>query len=153
MLIKVDLADSTPVYVQIMSQTKYAIATGLRRAGERVPSVRELAVETRVNPNTVARAYRELEREGILEMRRGLGLFVTADAPKICRRDRKAIVAGKVGQALREAVQAQLSEQEIRDLVESELGRALKVREPSAKASPQARASAGAAPTAPVKTS
>ena len=126
MFIQVDPSDNTPVYEQITTQVKYAIATGAQRPGEPLPSVRQLAVEILVNPNTVARAYRELQREGIVCIRRGLGLFVSEEAPRICRRDRKDIVSTKIAQALREAVQAELGPEEIEKIVHRELDQALK---------------------------
>ena len=125
MFVRIDAADNTPVYEQIMSQVKYAIATGVQRPGEALPSVRQLAVDILVNPNTVARSYRELEREGIVERRRGIGLFVTEDAPRMCRRERRTLITGKMGQVLREAAQAELSREEIERIFESELSRAI----------------------------
>ena len=129
MFIQVDPSDNVPVYEQIMAQVKYAIATGTQRPGEAVPSVRQLAVDILVNPNTVARAYRELQREGIVCIRRGLGLFVSEEAPKICRRDRRAIVSARIAQALSEAVQAELTRDEIEKIVERELSQALRAKE------------------------
>ena len=125
MFVRIDPTDNTPVYEQIMAQVKYAVATGAQRPGEAIPSVRQLAVDILVNPNTVARAYRGLEREGVVERRRGVGLFVTKEAPKVCRRERKAIVSGKIAQALREAAQAELGRGEIERILRTELDKAL----------------------------
>lgn len=67
-----------PLYAQLMRAIQFAIATGRLRIGEQLPTVRQLAVELRVNANTVAKVYAELEREGVLETRRGVGTFVGA---------------------------------------------------------------------------
>jgi len=131
MFVRVDTSDNTPVYEQIKSQVKYAIATGAQPPGEAIPSVRQLAVDILVNPNTVARAYRELEQEGIVERRRGVGLFVAPDAPKACRKQRQSIVSAKIAQALREAVQAELSREQIERIIHTELDKALSDDEPA----------------------
>ena len=67
-----------PLYAQLTRAIRFAITTGRLRVGERLPTVRQLAVELRVNANTVAKVYAELERSGILETRRGVGTFVSA---------------------------------------------------------------------------
>jgi len=125
MFIKVDINDNTPVYEQIVAQLKYAIATGTQQPGEALPSVRQLAAEILVNPNTVARAYRELDAQGIVEARSGVGLFVTQEAPAICQRERKAMVSAKIAQALREALQAGLTSEQTEQTFRAELNRAV----------------------------
>ncbi len=72
----VDPSGGTPIYRQIMDQVRSAVAAGTLATGDRLPSVRELAVELAVNPNTIAKAYQELERAGIIETPRGKGTFV-----------------------------------------------------------------------------
>lgn len=72
-----------PIYMQIMDFIKQAIVTGKLKGGEKVPSVRILSEKLKVNPNTIQRAYQELEREGITFTQRGMGTFVTEDAKKI----------------------------------------------------------------------
>ncbi|OWK46732.1 GntR family transcriptional regulator [Fimbriiglobus ruber] len=115
------LADSTiPIYEQIVSQVVFAIAAGDVSSGELVPSVRDLSQQLLVNPNTVARAFQELERAGILESRRGLGMAVTAEAPKLCAGRRKEIVRGHVRDALRAAAAAGLSAPDVHELVDDE---------------------------------
>ncbi len=126
MFIQINPSAPTPVYEQIVSQVKYAVASGELRPGDALPSVRQLAVDLLVNPNTVARAYRELVRDGVVDSRRGLGLFISPRAARACRRDRDAIVTGRIAQALEEAVRAQLSREEIEDIVRTELDRAFK---------------------------
>jgi GntR family transcriptional regulator len=77
-LVAVDTKDPTPIYAQLDRGLRAAIATGRLRVGDQLPTVRQLAVELRVNANTVARVYAELERAGVLETRRGVGSFVAA---------------------------------------------------------------------------
>src|SRR5439155_18755960 len=89
-----------------------------------IPSVRELAQRLLVHPNTVARAFQELERHGVLAARRGRGMEVTPAAPALCRARRQDIVRGRIREALREAVSSALDPAEVRKLVEEELHRA-----------------------------
>jgi GntR family transcriptional regulator len=77
-IVAVDPADPTPIYAQLERGLRAAIATGRLRQGDQLPTVRQLAVDLRVNANTVARVYGELERAGVLETRRGVGSFVSA---------------------------------------------------------------------------
>jgi len=77
-LVAVDTKDPTPIYAQLDRGLRAAIATGRLRVGDQLPTVRQMAVELKVNANTVARVYAELERSGILETRRGVGSFVAA---------------------------------------------------------------------------
>jgi GntR family transcriptional regulator len=91
--------------------------------GTLIPSVRELAQRLLVNPNTVARAYQELERRGVVVARRGKGMEVTAEAGRLCRAERQALVKGRVRAALHEAVAAGLEPDEVQRIVEAELKR------------------------------
>jgi GntR family transcriptional regulator len=77
-LVTVDPRDRTPIYAQLDRGLRAAIATGRLSTGEQLPTVRQLAVELRINANTVARVYAELERAGVIETRRGIGSFVSA---------------------------------------------------------------------------
>jgi GntR family transcriptional regulator len=76
MLVTLDAADATPIYAQVDRSLRAAIAAGRLKPGDQLPTVRELAVELRVNANTIARVYSELERAGVFETRRGVGTFV-----------------------------------------------------------------------------
>jgi len=78
MQLSIDLRDRTPICVQLERGLRAAIAAGRLRTGDQLPTVRQLAVDLRVNANTVARVYSELERAGVLETRRGVGSFVSA---------------------------------------------------------------------------
>ena len=77
-IVSIDARDRTPIYAQLDRGLRAAIAAGRLHAGDQLPTVRQLAVDLRVNANTVARVYAELERDGVLETRRGVGSFVTA---------------------------------------------------------------------------
>ena len=79
MLFRPNPATGVPIYLQLMEQVKHAIETGALRPGEQLPGIRPLAEELVINPNTVARAYRELEHEGVIELRHGAGAFVSAN--------------------------------------------------------------------------
>ncbi len=79
MLVSLDPADATPIYAQVERGLRAAIAAGRLHPGDQLPTVRELAVELRVNANTIARVYGELERAGVVETRRGVGTFVKAN--------------------------------------------------------------------------
>ena len=81
MRVTIDSADPRPIYAQIMDEVRRGLVVGSLAPDDPVPSVRELAAELRINPNTVAQAYRELEREGLVYMRRGRGTFIAPDAP------------------------------------------------------------------------
>jgi GntR family transcriptional regulator len=81
-IVAIDPRDSTPIYAQLDRALRAAIAAGRLRAGDQLPTVRQLAVDLRVNANTVARVYVDLERAGILETRRGVGSFIRATAAK-----------------------------------------------------------------------
>jgi len=116
-----DPRSSAPIYVQIVEQVRRGVAYGLLGADERLPSVRELAVALRVNPNTVARAYRELEYEGLIESRQGDGTFVSAQAPRLRQRERERLVNRVLDEALGQALEAGLTETEVRELVEQRL--------------------------------
>src|ERR1051325_7277837 len=77
-VVSIDAADRTPIYAQLDRALRAAIAAGRLQPGDQLPTVRQLAVDLRVNANTVARVYAELERDGVLETRRGVGSFVRA---------------------------------------------------------------------------
>src|SRR5438128_9976109 len=77
MLFRPNPSSGVPIYLQLMEQVKHSIETGALRPGEQLPGMRPLAEELVINPNTVAKAYRELEHEGVIELRHGSGAFVS----------------------------------------------------------------------------
>src|SRR2546421_13021537 len=81
-MFQVDANQPTPLYAQLERSIRFAIATGRLRSGDQLPTVRQLAVDLRVNANTVAKVYLTLEREGVLVTRRGVGTFIAESVPK-----------------------------------------------------------------------
>jgi GntR family transcriptional regulator len=116
MIFKVDLASSTSVYLQVCEQVKYAVATGALAPGDRLPTIREVAAETRVNRNTIARAYSELERAGIIASRSGKGSFVAPSATAIQKRERLRILEEMIRKLLVEAYHFQISSADLHKL-------------------------------------
>src|SRR5438067_7733729 len=121
MLFELHDKSPVPIYEQIVSQVIFAVASDGLAAGEIIPSVRDMAQRILAHPNTVARAYQELERRGVLTAKRGVGMEVTSEAPRLCRDQRQEIVRAQVREALRSAVAGALTPDEIRRLVEDEL--------------------------------
>ncbi|HMF15404.1 MAG TPA: GntR family transcriptional regulator [Gemmataceae bacterium] len=121
MLFHLQFDSPIPPYEQIVAQVIFAIASGSLEVGTLLPSVRELGPRILVHPNTVAKAYQELERLGVIVARRGKGMEVTHEAPALCRERRSGIVRQHIRDALHEAVTSALPPDEIRDLVEQEL--------------------------------
>jgi GntR family transcriptional regulator len=101
---------------QLADQVRFAVAAGRLGAGDRLPSVREAAKGARLNPNTVSRAWRELELSGLLEPRRGSGMFVTPEGPAIAAAFRTGMVAERLGRAVGDALAAGLAPEEIIEL-------------------------------------
>lgn len=133
MLLDVQPNSLVPIYEQIVAQVTFGIASGVLEVGTLIPSVRELAQRLVVHPNTVARAFQELERRGIVTAKRGRGMEVTPEAPSLCRSQRKEIVRNRIREALREAASSALPAEDIRKLVEEELARANGQRRPREK--------------------
>jgi GntR family transcriptional regulator len=103
-LLTIDPLDPTPIYAQLERGLRAAIATGRLRPGVQIPTVRELAVELKVNANTVARVYAALERDGVLETRRGVGSFISTAPPKpVPQRERDRLLRAFVTRVLADA--------------------------------------------------
>ncbi len=105
MQIHVNEADGTPYYQQVANQVKFLVASGRLEAEEKLPSVRKLAEQLRINPNTVARAYRELESAGIVQTRRGSGVFVAEGGSPLSRKEKNRILNERLDALLTEAHQ------------------------------------------------
>jgi len=110
-------ASGLPIYQQLTEQISAAVARGRLRPDERLPSVREMSQALVVNPNTVARAYTELEREGVLYSRPGLGVFVASARPGLPKKARRERLLKALDQVLVTAVQAGFSSEEFLGLV------------------------------------
>lgn len=111
-----DFDSDVPVYEQISNRIKFAIARQAYRPDTRLPSVRSLARNLVVNPNTIVRVYRDLEQEELIYSKRGVGVFVSPQADQRCRLDRMVIVEEKLKEALEVARRANLSNQELEEL-------------------------------------
>jgi|SRR4051812_5798222 GntR family transcriptional regulator len=118
MQIHISTADGVPIYLQIVNQIKYLVSSGRLTAGEELPPIRTLAEELVVNPNTVARAYRELEGAGIVEKRRTAGTYVSDQGSPLARRERLKILSERVDALLAEARQMDVSFEELIKLAE-----------------------------------
>src|SRR5581483_10831258 len=122
-VLTVDPRSGVPIYLQIIEQIKRSIALGVLQAGEQLPTVKQLAIDLTVNPNTVARAYRELEREDVIETSPGRGSFVRSngltDSPKVAA----DIGADAFDVALREAKSVGLQRDDVREIFEAALAR------------------------------
>jgi len=103
MKLVVDITSPLPIYAQIMEQIRKAIAAGQLAPGEQLPTVRQLAVELRMNPNTVSRVSRELERLGLIATRQGRGTFVAAQQPRVSDKERRGELRKLVRSAVCEA--------------------------------------------------
>lgn len=128
MFFHIDAHNGLAVYDQIVRQVKFAVADGTLTAGEMVPSVRELATELAINPNTVARAYRQLQDAGVLTAVRGTGLAVESGARRGCQADRKRLIRERLNDVLTEAHLSGLDEAQIREFFAAELEAAKRQR-------------------------
>jgi GntR family transcriptional regulator len=134
MFFSIDPSDGLAIYDQIVRQVKFAIAAGALARGELVPSVRELAKELAINPNTVARAYRQLQDDGVLFSVRGTGLEVAEGAVRRCRGQRVELIRARLRQVLAEARQSGLAPAELRELIDREIAALEKLAPPNAAA-------------------
>ena len=130
MFINIDPSSGLPIYLQIAQQMKTAVAMGRLQPEDPLPSVRQLAVELAVNPNTVARAYLDLEIEGVIYKRQGAGTFVSVQGVEMSKGERRRLLNELLEKALVEGVNLGLSERELRDAFERTLERILQAREP-----------------------
>jgi GntR family transcriptional regulator len=122
MLFRTNPALGVPIYLQLMEQVKHAIETGALRPGDQLPGMRPLAEELVINPNTVAKAYRELEHEGVIELRHGAGAFVAGNPLTKTKKADSMRAAQALVEATVEKLRARgVTDEEIRRLVEAEL--------------------------------
>ncbi|NUQ61472.1 MAG: GntR family transcriptional regulator [Pirellulales bacterium] len=129
MQVRISDQDGVPIYVQLLDQVKYLVSSGRLAAGEQLPPVRKLAEQLLVNPNTVARAYRELESEGVVTSRRGSGVFVADGGSPLARREQNRILAERIDMLLTEARQMNVDVESLIALIRR---RSQHIEEPSA---------------------
>ena len=121
MFFSIDTAGDVPIYEQIVRQVKLAVADGVLVGGQMVPSVRQLAGDLAINPNTIARAYQELQTDKVLEPLRGRGMIVRRDAIARCTKARNSLVADGVRRALTDALAGGMTPDELREIFEAQL--------------------------------
>lgn len=121
MLFRPNPSLGVPIYIQLMEQVKHAIETGALRPGDQLPGIRPLAEELVINPNTVAKAYRELEHEGVVELRQGAGAFVSPNAPARKTAEKVRAAQAVVASAIERLRARGVTDEEIRRLFEAEL--------------------------------
>src|SRR6185436_11273572 len=121
MLLRPNPSSGVPIYLQLMEQVKHGIETGALRPGEQLPGIRPLAEELVINPNTVAKAYRELEHEGVIELRQGACAFVSGNAGAKKLTDHIRAGQALVADAIEKLRARGVTDDEIRRLFEAEL--------------------------------
>jgi GntR family transcriptional regulator len=119
----VNASSGVPIYLQIETQVKQAVAAGALRPGDELPSVRRLAADLRINPNTAARAYQELERGSVIRTVPGGGTYVADGVPGLLKTERVRRLRPHARQVAVEGVQLRLDPAEILQLVEEELNK------------------------------
>ena len=121
MYFSIDVHSDTAIYLQLVRQIKFAIASGTLRPGQLLPSVRMLSQQVALNPNTVSRAFNQLQTDGVIEALRGRGMVVCDQAPQHCRKEREAVVNDRIGAVMTEAWNAGLTRPQIESYVQSHL--------------------------------
>ena len=124
MLLRVDPSSSEPIFEQIVFRVKHAVAGGSLKSGDRLPSVRELAKDLAINPNTVARAYESLESEGVIVRRQGAGCFVTERGSVLSTGERKRRLVDLVQRLVTEGFHLGFGALELRDALAERLSSA-----------------------------
>ena len=128
MFISIDTSSDVPIFRQIVQQIKTAVAMGRLQPEDPLPSVRQLAVDLAVNPNTVARAYLDLEIEGVIYKRQGAGTFVSTQSVRVSKNERRRVLSELMEKALVEGVNLGLDEDELRESFERVLEKILQAR-------------------------
>lgn len=132
MFIRIEPSSSIPIYRQISDQIRYQIAAGILKKGDKVPSVRELALQLAVNQNTILKVYNELCREQILKIERGEGTFVFAEPQNISQDQKNEVIAGPLREAAVLAIQFGVPVEQTAELLKAEYDKivALKTQTP-----------------------
>lgn len=110
--------DQTPIYQQIVNQVRLQVSSGRLSADQELPSIRALAEKLMINPNTVARAYRDLEQAGIVTKRRTTGSYISAGAIQMDKAERKELLTEKVDRLIADARQLDLDATDLTDLIQ-----------------------------------
>lgn len=118
MQIHISNVNGIPIYAQVVNQIKQLIASGRLTAGEELPPIRVLASELLINPNTVARAYRELESSGLVEKRRTAGTYISDQVSPLARRERIKILSQQIDALLAEASHLNVHVDDVKKLID-----------------------------------
>lgn len=129
MQLSIDPDNGIPIYEQLVRQVKYAVAEGVVVPGQVIPSVREMAKHIAVNPNTVQRAYLQLQSEEVLEPLRGRGMVVCQGAKRRCITDRQQLLTERLDAVIQEAVHSGLDSERLRTMFEKSLTSAIRKNE------------------------
>lgn len=129
MILSIQPNSGVPIYLQVIQQVKHRVATGALRPGERLPSVREIAEQLQVNPNTIAKAITELERQGVVETRRGSGTFVVASGERLSRAERRRLVRESCDRTVADAYHVSWPPEELKELFSERVEAFQKMRE------------------------
>ncbi|MEO1617690.1 MAG: GntR family transcriptional regulator [Planctomycetota bacterium] len=121
MFFSIDVQSDVAIYLQLVRQVKFAVAAGTLRPGQLLPSVRALSNQVALNPNTVARAFNQLQADGVIQTLRGRGMVVCEGASEVCQTERESVLSARLGQVLAEAWHAGLSKRQIKGFVEQHL--------------------------------
>jgi GntR family transcriptional regulator len=128
--INVDPSNHVPIFRQIVQQIKTGVAMGRLQPEDPLPSVRQLAVELAVNPNTVARAYLDLEIEGVIYKRQGAGTFISGQGVRVSKNERRRVLRELFEKALVEGLNLGMEEKELRETFERVLEKMMQARMP-----------------------
>jgi GntR family transcriptional regulator len=121
MIFKIDFKSGKPVYLQLVDQIRYAAASGVLQAGEPLPSIRPLAEELRVNRNTIAKAYAELENQGVIETQPGKGCFLRENSSPFTKPIRQKLLVAEIDEAVVMAHHLQVDREKFLALVQERL--------------------------------
>ena len=121
MFFSIDVHSDVAIYLQLVRQVKFAVAAGTIRPGQLLPSVRALSNQVALNPNTVARAFNQLQADGVIETLRGRGMVVRESAVEVCCTERETVLDERIGYVLAEAWHAGLSRKQIKSFVDVHL--------------------------------
>jgi len=119
MFLRIDPNRPLPIFAQIVEGVRLAVATERIQPGDRIPSIRDLAVELRVNPNTVAKAYKELERARLVQVQRGMGYFIAEEADgQLGSRERRGLLQARVDELITEALELGFGPEDIKKTID-----------------------------------
>jgi GntR family transcriptional regulator len=121
MNINIDLKDGVTIYRQIANQIRYLVASGQLMPGDEIAAVRSLALKLNVTPNTVVKAYKELETAGVIYKRRGAGTYVAESKNTLASTERSRIIQSRIDTLLSEAHQLGVNEEELQELIQTQM--------------------------------